>query len=333
LNMENLLHDPGVMFRTTSCGNLVGLILTYVDDLLIVGDENFLKLSQRIEERFQSRPRIVNCFAHAGVDINHAPFRISTISQFPYSAGIAKLPNRSDFEAFRSARAKLQWLVNTRPDIAGAVAILTQVTHDMYVQTFEAHNRELNRIIRYSQRNAQSLKYLPIDISSTCIVAYSDASYASNQDRTSQLGYVLTLKDAKNVSHIIAYSSKKSPRVVSSIFSGEAIALANAFNHSFALQHDIYRMTGRKLSICLRTDSLAVFDAISKNTAPKDQRLQIDIAQLRESWQRREIGELAFIRSRLNIADSLTKRDSSSLLRVLQSGLDEAELEQWITKS
>jgi hypothetical protein len=94
------------------------------------------------------------------------------------------------------------------------------------------------------------------------IVAYADASYASNVDRSSQLGYVLSLFDKHEVSHLLAYCSKKSPRVVTSIFSGEAIALALAFSHLYTLQNDIGRMTGAKLAIHLRTDSLAVFDAI-----------------------------------------------------------------------
>jgi hypothetical protein len=174
--------------------------------------------------------------------------------------------------------------------------------------------------------------YLPLDFPSARIVVYADASYASNVDRTSQIGYVISLVDKNAVSHLLAFCSKKSPRVITSIFSGEAIALALAFSHAYTLQHDIGRMAGSQLPIHLRTDSLAVFDAISKNTAPKDHRLLIDISQLRESWHRREIAHLGFIRSRWNIADTMTKRDSPNLLRVLTSGRDQVPVEQWIER-
>jgi hypothetical protein len=91
-------------------------------------------------------------------------------------------------------------------------------------------------------------------------------------------------------------------------------------------------MSGNEFPIHLRTDSLAVFDTISKNTVPKDHRLLIYIAHLRESWRRREIAHLGFIRSRWNVADSMTKRDSTSLLRILKSGRDQVPIEQWIER-
>jgi hypothetical protein len=124
--------------------------------------------------------------------------------------------------------------------------------------------------------------YLPFHFPSARLVAYADESYAANADRSSQLGYVISMVDIHDICHVLAYSSKRSSRVVTSIFSVEAIALALAFSLAYTLQYDIARMTERKLPIHLRTDSLAVFDAISKNTPAKDSRLLIDIAQLRQ---------------------------------------------------
>jgi hypothetical protein len=140
------------------------------------------------------------------------------------------------------------------------------------------------------------------------------------------------LVDKHEVSHLLAYCSKKSSRVVASIFFGEAIALALAFSHAYTLQHDIVRMTGAQLHIHLRTDSLAVFDEISKNTVPKAHRLPIYIAQLNESWRRREIAHLGFIRSCWNISDTMKKRNSPNILRALTSGRDHAPVEQWIAR-
>jgi hypothetical protein len=68
------------------------------------------------------------------------------------------------------------------------------------------------------------------------------------------------------------------------------------------------------------------------NTVPKDRNLLIDIAQHRESWRRQEIENLRFIRSRLKIAESLSKRDSPALLRILDSGRDPGPFEQCIAR-
>jgi hypothetical protein len=308
------------------------MILIYVDDLIITGCSEFLAKSHVISERFKSRPRKVNQFRHAGVEV-HRTDKQTSISQKEYSSRLERIPKECCFEVFRSARAKLQWLVNTRPDIAGSVALLAQVTPEQYENEHEKHNKELNRVILYAKRNPFTLLYLPFDFHSARLVVYADASYAANTDRSSQIGFIVSLVDLHDTCHVLAFSSKKSARVVTSIFSGEAMALALAFSLSYTLQYDIRRMTGFKPPIHLRTDSLAVFDAITKNTTAKDHRLLIDIAQLRQLWHRREVAQLAFIRSKWNIADTLTKRDSPNLSRILKSGRDQAPLEQWINRS
>jgi hypothetical protein len=115
------------------------------------------------------------------------------------------------------------------------------------------------------------------------LVVYSEAIYAANNDRLSQIGHIISLVDQNDIYHLLAYSSKKSPRVVTSICSGEAIALALAFTQAYTMQYYFAQMTGNDFSIHLRTDSLAVFDAILKKTVPKYHRLLIDIAQFVES--------------------------------------------------
>jgi Reverse transcriptase (RNA-dependent DNA polymerase) len=148
LAMHELISDPGVMFSSHSSGTLLGMILTYVDDLLIAGCSAFLERSLAIDDRFKSRPRQINKFTHAGIDIQRQP-NMTTLSQSDYADRLRRLPKLCHFEGFRSARAKLQWLVNTRPDIAGSVSLLAQVTPEQYEQDHAKHNSEINRVIRY----------------------------------------------------------------------------------------------------------------------------------------------------------------------------------------
>ena len=115
------------------------------------------------------------------------------------------------------------------------------------------------------------------------------------------------------------------------MFSGEAIALATAFDEAFTLRHDLHRFLRRYIPIALRMDSLALFEAISRNAPPKEHRWCIDLAQIMESWRRQEISQLAFVRSDENIADSLTKATSQNLNRSFD-GFDYAILTQWIDR-
>ena len=74
--------------------------------------------------------------------------------------------------------------------------------------------------------------YYPLDLDTLHLRVYSDASFASNDDSTSQLGYIILLCDANDRCHVLSFSSKKSKRNVRSIMAGEIYALSAAFDHA-----------------------------------------------------------------------------------------------------
>jgi hypothetical protein len=121
-------------------------------------------------------------------------------------------------------------------------------------------SKEINWIIRHVQHNPVRLAYKTLDLDTARIVAYSDANYDPNG---CQLGHVLILEDVHGVAHILDYQSKKCQRIVTSVFSGEGIALEKVFDRAFILQYDLELLLGRKLPVHLRTDSLALFDAVT----------------------------------------------------------------------
>jgi hypothetical protein len=301
----------------------------YVDDLLITGTKKFSEDSKCIGTRFESRERKVNKFFHTGMEIAELiGSQGFTISQENYARQILLLPKGCNFSTFGSLRAKLLWLTHTRPDITSAVAFLIKITEAQFHADEETYRLNANKVVRVLQKNPRCLIYLPLDLTSACLVAYADAG----GEKHSQLGYVITMQDSFRTCHILAFGSRKSSRVVTGAFSGEALALAHAFDIAFTLQHDYQKMLGRKLPLHLRTDSLALFHAISRNTAPREHCLSIDLEQLRESWRRSEIAQLAFVHSEQNVADSLTKANSQNFSRLFH-GLDRAILTQWIDRS
>ena len=58
------------------------------------------------------------------------------------------------------------------------------------------------------------LKYLMLDMDSLHIRVYSDASFASNEDSNSQLGYIIRLAEGEENVQVLTYCSKKSKRIV-----------------------------------------------------------------------------------------------------------------------
>ena len=66
------------------------------------------------------------------------------------------------------------------------------------------------------------------------------------------------------------------------------------------------------------TDSLSLFDVVTKATLTTEKRLMIDI-KVKDTYHRNEIENIGFIRSEYNPSDALTKVKPSSILEIILS--------------
>lgn len=134
--------------------------------------------------------------------------------------------------------------------------------------------------------------------------------------------------------HIMDFSSKKSRRVVRSIMRGEIFALADGFDRSFMLRHDLERIYAEKVPLYILKDSKQVFDTITMASTTTKRRLLIDIAAARQAYNRQEISNIGLVSSEDMIADGLTKTTAeSSLAELLKSGRSELKVKQWIIRN
>jgi hypothetical protein len=121
---------------------------------------------------------------------------------------------------------------------------LIKITEAQFHADAETYRSNANKVVQVLQNNPRCLIYLPLDLPSAFLVAYADAG----GEKHFQLGYVITMQDSFRTCHILAFGSRKSSRVVTDAFSGEALALAYAFDIAFTLQHDYQNMLGRKIA-------------------------------------------------------------------------------------
>jgi hypothetical protein len=118
------------------------------------------------------------------------------------------------------------------------------------------------------------------------------------------------------------------------VLGGELIALAEAFDRSFILKHDIEDMLGIQVPLKLYTDSQSLFDVITKGSMTSERRLMIDIALAQEAFKRHWISNIGLVPSEHNLADGLTKPGRSELLRdVIRQGRLDIHVRQWIVRS
>lgn len=112
-----------------------------------------------------------------------------------------------------------------RPDLMYELFKCAQVqnTKENYAKylnnALEQLKKTKNRVLTYHQLYKAKSK----------LVVFSDAHFASNEDRTSQLGYVITLTDIHKKSNILQYSSTKYRRGTRSVLAAEIFATKNSF--------------------------------------------------------------------------------------------------------
>jgi hypothetical protein len=217
---------------------LVALTASFVDDLLMVGTEDFHEQSLYTSQRFKSRDRDYDNVKFAGVNINKTSNGFE-VHQHDYIQKLQPLSAESTFEDYRSLRAKLMWLINTRPDISCATSMASRTTKDLFAIKPTEYIKKLNRIVRHVKTINLPLLYPRLDLDTLKLVAYTDSSFSNNEDLVSQLGYIIFLSDSTGACQPLYYSSHKSKRVTRSVLGGEVMAFADGVDMAVMLKHDI----------------------------------------------------------------------------------------------
>lgn len=221
-----------------------------------------------------------------------------------------------------------------RPDICARVAKSAQVTIDQFLQDPAGKFQLLEDTLKQLRTFKYRLKYPKLDKDSLFIRTYADASFGTNSDGTSQLGYFVLLMDKFNHVAFISFRSGKCYRVTHSAMAAETIAFAEAFDAAFTTQHTLQKLLQRKVKLQMLTDSKQLFDAITRSTRTKERRLMIDIAAAKESFEKREISDLGLVSTQHMLADCLTKvMHPNQLLQVVSSGKLEHDIEKWVIRS
>lgn len=237
-------------------------------------------------------------------------------------------------KTLQSVRSCISWNTLTRPDVSCAVAKAAQITAKQFEENKAAHVKTINSLVSYIHRTADfELQYPKLDKLSLRIQAYTDAAFGNNADFSSQLGYMIFLADKFNTCQPLMWSSHKSKRATRSVLGSEVMAFADGFDVAYSLKYDLEHMMQQKIPLVMLTDSLSLFDVITKASGTKEKRLAIDLACANQAYQRFEINTLGFIRSENNPADALTKVSSKcNLKNILLSNKLNHPIDQWITR-
>lgn len=212
-------------------------------------------------------------------------------------------------------RMKLGWLANTRPDLLYEIATLAQVTQDKFHTSKRELLKRLNRAVRYAVGHLILLVIPKLNPKTVRTVGFSDLYFASNNDLSTQLGYILFMIDANGNSALLTFKFYKLQRIAQSAMAGEVIVFADMSDNAVKISKQLSRFMNQLIALQLLTDSKSLFNVISKGSCTSKKRLVLDIAAARRQFQISDKCNIGLMRSDDNLAHGLTKSIQQAALR------------------
>jgi hypothetical protein len=96
----------------------------------------------------------------------------------------------------------------------------------------------------------------------------------------------------------------------------ELYAITLGFDRAYILRDALFKATNIYFDIAVITDSMLIFDKITKLTHVREKRLLIDIYSSRNSYISGELSAIWHVRREHNLADPLTKVDSKNRIEL-----------------
>lgn len=123
--------------------------------------------------------------------------------------------------------------------------------------------KTLNKqIFRTKKEIYMELKFFSIESQSIRVAVFSDASFPSNPDHTSRLGFVIVFADRHVNANILQYSSFKSKRFTLSLFVSKLFSALHAFDYVSTLRATINDFFDQFVPHVLYTDSKSPFESV-----------------------------------------------------------------------
>ena len=330
-----LTLDPSVYTYQVQ-NQLCGFLVLHVDDFLIGGNTLFYEdVVSRLISDFKVSSRKKGQFMYVGWEI-HQTKKYIEVDQTSYQVGIkpieinsakSKGPDHevsaSEKKQYQQLLGKLQWISSqTRPDIRYAVLECSISANKPKVKDI----LRINKVVKKMNKTSVKLHFgIPGDsMQDLQILAFSDASLSNLPDQVSSTrSFVIFLNGGGKVTPI-SWCSKKLERVAKTIIYAEGIALGKCLDAAINLKQTILEMLPSKSNIPIIgiTDSKSLWDNIQSTSQCEDLKLRREVASIKEQLDLKEVTEIKWTPTHLQLADCLTKASASSemLIKVITSG-------------
>jgi hypothetical protein len=150
------------------------------------------------------------------------------------------------------------------------------------------------------------LTYVSLDMTTVCVIVFNDSSFVNNTDLSSQIDFVMCLADG-NYTNLIHWSSIKCKKVTRSVLTVELYVMTHDFDIDAVVKITLTKMLNKNISLMLFTKCRSMYDCLMKLRTIIEKRLMINVMTFKQSYERREIFGIRWIKNLKNSADSMTK--------------------------
>ena len=314
-------------FTVIRDGKSIGVLVLHVDDMLVAGNIEFLKILEKLQLRFKFGSIRRGKFIHVGVEFaSHSDGSI-TLSQKTYIESLKEVPmasqrktevdsplTPSETHELRRLIGGMLWVSGmTRADIAADMCVLsTKLTNPTVADILRA-NKTL-RYLKGSSEHAMTIRPMEGKIS---VTAFADSAFQNLDRQGSQGGQMIGLtSEGSNQFVTVSWKSARIKRVVRSTFSAELLSQSNSFDTASWIRelYDEMRsgkrksMEGPRSELHMKTDCQSLVDSTrSLRIQVTERRLSAEVWALREALEAKEITSLEHVPTEAMIADGLTK--------------------------
>ncbi|KAM2944179.1 hypothetical protein COP2_027257 [Malus domestica] len=339
VGFERSNADSSLFVRSGTAGTLV--ILVYVDDLIITGDnaEEIKELKHSLQQRFAIKDLgVLRYFLGIEMATSHKGF---FLNQRKYVLDLLKEANMSDAKPvptpldvklklslegqplpnisyYQRLVGKLIYLTITRPDITYAVSIVSQFMHSPTMEHFNL----VKRILRYL-KGSVGRGIIMKNNASTQITGYCDADWVGNSiDRKSTTGYCTFVGG-----NLVSWKSKKQTVVARSSAEAEYRAMASTACELIWLKGLLCDLgVFNHQSMSLFCDNQAAMHIASNPVFhERTKHIEVDCHYVRTQVQSQVI-QTHFVRSSDQLADLFTKSLASHQFQLLLGKLGSINL-------
>ena len=319
-------------------GNLFGLIVLYVDDIMWSGKEQSMRpIIDQLKSVFKISHENDQAFSYVGMHVSQDSDCSIHVNQTSYSDAIkpvlltkermsdnqARLSNE-ETTMLRGVLGQLNWVANmTRPDLSYTVSALSS----NITQATIADIKTANKAVKVVRDSSTQMLFPSLNPETVRVTVHTDASFNNHDNGGSQGGQIVFISDGQNNCCPISWRSNRVRRVARSTLAAETLSFADGMDtaqYVRQLAEEIQLMSD-KSTIRMITDSRSLFDAANTTSLITDRRLRVEMSAIRESKEKGEI-QIVWTSGDKQLADCLTKKGASplTLQEVINKGVLQA---------